>query len=324
MILYVHFGSPCPEETFLQLLDLLGEITPVVQALPPDAAFADVSGSTRYFDRDATGLAAVIRMRAAAGCDADCTIGVAPNPLLARLAATRGAPGAIRTVPDTPRGITAFLAGLPVAALPDVGPATVRTLASYGLTTLDTIAVAPPATLQRILGTAAGRQLHQRAAGIDPTRVIPGAPPRSLSAEHRFGRDELDPGRQRGALAHLAERLGAQLRGEHQVCRSLTLTVRYADHSTTTRSRTLPEPTAHGPQLRSVTYALYATLGLQRARVRGIMLRADGLFDADSATRQLTFGTGDDRAYRIEAAADRARARFGPGAVRPASTAGMA
>jgi len=89
-------------------------------------------------------------------------------------------------------------------------------------------------------------------------------------------------------------------------------------------NRTLPEPAGHSPQLRLATYALYATLGLQRAGVRGIVLRADGLFDENSATRQLTFGTNDAKTRRIEAAADRARARFGPNAVRPASTAGLA
>ncbi|KPI02897.1 DNA-directed DNA polymerase [Actinobacteria bacterium OK074] len=322
MILYVHFG-PCTETTHRQLLGLLGEITPVAQPLPPDAALADVSGSVRYFQRDPAQLAALIRMRAAAGFDADCTIGIAPNPLLAQMAATRTPPGTIRIIPDTPHAITGFLAGLPATALPGTGPATVRTLASYGLTTLDTITTTPLPTLQRILGTTAARQLHQRAAGIDPTRVVPGALPRFLAAEHHFGHDELDPGQHRRALSHLAERLGTQLRTEHQVCRTLTLTVRYATHATTTRNRTLPEPTAHSPHLRSTAHTLHAALGLQRARVRSLTLRADGLFNADSATRQLTFDTGEDKAHRIEAAADRARTRYGPNAVRPASTAGL-
>nr|WSZ95280.1 hypothetical protein OH820_06040 [Streptomyces sp. NBC_00857] len=322
MILYLHFG-PQPEETYRQLIGILAEFTPVVQALPPDAALADVSGSVRYFERDAAGLAALIRMRAAAVLDVDTTIGIAPNPLLAQLVAHRGPPGTVRAVPDDPGTIAAFLTGLPVAALPGVGPATARALASYGLSAADQIAATPLLTLQRILGTAAGRQLHQRAAGIDPTRVTPGAPPHTFHAEHRFSRDELDPDRQRGALTHLAERLGARLRGERQVCRSLVLTVQYADHSTTTRSRTLPEPTAHSPQLRAAAHALHLTLGLQRARVRRVTLRAEGLRDAGAASRQLTFGPDDDKARRIEAAADRARARFGPGSVRPASTAGI-
>ncbi|WP_441350857.1 Y-family DNA polymerase, partial [Streptomyces sp. f51] len=102
MILYLHFGAPQPEPVYRRLLDMVGEFTPVAQALPPDAALADVSGSTRYFDRDAAGLAALIRMRAAALHGLDVTVGIGPNPLLARLAAHRGEPGAVRTVPDDP------------------------------------------------------------------------------------------------------------------------------------------------------------------------------------------------------------------------------
>ncbi|MEV6161009.1 hypothetical protein AB0L71_03615 [Streptomyces sp. NPDC052052] len=322
MILYLHFG-PQSDATYRRLIGTLGEFTPMVQALPPDAALADVSGSVRYFGRDAVGLAALIRMRAAAVFDVDTTIGVGPNPLLAQLVAHRGAPGAIRAVPDDPEAIAAFLTGLPAAALPGVGPATARTLTSYGLYTADQVAATPLLTLQRILGPAAGRQLRQRAAGIDPTRVAPGAPPRTFCAEHRFTHDELDPDRQRGVLTHLTERLGTRLRSERQACRSLTLTVQYADRSTTTRSRTLPEPTAHSPRLRAAAHALHRSLGLQRARVHCLTLRAGDLCDASSVSRQLTFGPDDDKARRIEAAADRARARFGPGAARPASTAGM-
>ncbi|KIF73795.1 DNA polymerase [Streptomyces sp. 150FB] len=322
MILYLHFG-PQPEPIYHQLLATIHEFTPATQALPPDAALADVSGSMRYFDRDATGLAALIRMRAAAALDVDATVGIAPNPLLAQLAAHRGAPGTIRAVPDDPEAITTFLTGLPAGTLPGVGPATAHTLASYGLSTADQIAATPLLTLQRILGAAAGRQLHQRASGIDPTRVTPGAPPRTYSAEHRFVRDELDSDRQHDTLTHLAEHLGARLRGEHQACQSLTLTVQYANHSTTTRSRTLAEPTAHSPQLRAEAHALHKTLGLQRARVRRLTLRAGDLCDAGSVSRQLVFGLDNDKARRIEAAADRAQARFGPGTVRPASTAGM-
>lgn len=323
MILYLHFGDPQPDPVYRQFIDTIGEFTPVCQALPPDAALADVSGSVRYFDRDAASLAALIRIRVAARFDVDTTIGIGPNPLLARLIAHCGAPGAIRAIPDDPEAVAAFLTGLPATALPGIGPATVRTLASYGLATADQIAATPLLTLQRILGTAAGRQLHQRAVGNDPTRVAPGAPPRTFSAEHRFVRDELDPDHQRSALTHLAERLGTRLRGERQACRSLTLTVQYADRSTTARARALTEATAHSPQLRATAHALHTTLGLQRARVRCLTLQAEKLCEASSVSRQLSFGPDDDKARRIEAAADRAQARFGPGAVRPASTAGM-
>jgi hypothetical protein len=105
------------------------------------------------------------------------------------------------------------------------------------------------------------------------------------------------------------------------VCRSLTLTVRYADRSTTTRTRTLREPTAHSAALADAAYALHTALGLQRARVRGLSLRAEGLTAAERAARQLTFDPADERARRLEEVADRARAKFGPRAVVPGSLA---
>ncbi|KOX27729.1 hypothetical protein ADL06_14080, partial [Streptomyces sp. NRRL F-6491] len=76
--------------------------------------------------------------------------------------------------------------------------------------------------------------------------------------------------------------------GSGRAARALTLTVRYADRSTTTRTRRLPEPTAHGPALTDAAYALHAALGLQRARVRSVALRVEDLCRAELATRQLT------------------------------------
>ncbi|WP_306472626.1 Y-family DNA polymerase [Streptomyces sp. b62] len=118
MILYLHFGDPQPEPVYRRLLDMVGEFTPVAQALPPDAALADVSGSTRYFDRDAAGLAGLIRMRAAALHGLDVTVGIGPNPLLARLAAHRGEPGPSARSRTTPRPSPGSSPGSPLPRCP--------------------------------------------------------------------------------------------------------------------------------------------------------------------------------------------------------------
>ncbi|MDT0345502.1 DNA polymerase Y family protein [Streptomyces litchfieldiae] len=318
-VLHIRFLGAAAVAGYPALLRLLHGITPVVQALPPDAALADVRGALRYFGRDAARLAALIRVRTLALHGTDCVIGVAANPLLARLAADGlGGPG-VAEVPDDPAAVAAFLAGLPTDALHGVGPATARALSSYGLDTVGRVAAAPPATLQRILGAATARRVHALARGVDPTPVTPSAPPRSASAEHRFGHDELDPGTRRRALLTLADELGYRLRGEGQVARSLTLTVRYADRSATTRGRTLPEPTAHTPALAGLAYALHDALGLQRARVRAVALRAEDLVDAAHAARQLSLDPADERRRRAEAAADRARRLFGRKAAGPAA-----
>lgn len=325
-ILYVHAhrrGGGAPgEELYARMLGLLAEFTPVVQALPPDAALADVRGSLRYFDTDAPALAERIRARIAGLYRLRSTVGVAANPLLARMVAHDGPPCAVRVLPDDVTAVAGFLAAKHPATLHGVGPATARTLASYGLDSVGRIAAAPLGTLQRILGAAAGRRLHDAARGIDPHPVTPSAPARSLAAEHRFGRDELDRDRQRAALLALADRLGLELRTEGQVTRALTLTVRYADRSTTTRTRRLAEPTAHTPALTAAAYEAHDRLGLQRARVRGVALRAEDLTAAELAAHQLSFDPADEKARRAEAAADRARARFGAAAVLPGAAAG--
>ncbi|SDJ94791.1 DNA polymerase Y family protein [Streptomyces indicus] len=320
-IMYIHFHDLADEQVYRRLLGLLAEFTPTVQALPPDAALADVSGSLRYFGTDAVGLAERIRARTGGLYGLRSTVGVAANPMLARMVAADGPPSAVRALPDDLSAVAEFLAKKPAAALHGVGPATSRTLSSYGLDSIGKIAAAPLGTLQRILGVAAGRRLHDAARGLDPTPVVPAGPPRSLSVEHRFPQDELDHDCRRAALLRLADRLGLRLRADTQTARSLTLTVRYADRSTTTRTRKLPEPTAHTRTLTSAAYELHDRLALQRARVRSITLRADDLLDADQATHQLLFDPDDDKARRIEAVADAARRKYGPEAIRPAATA---
>ncbi|MDR6978740.1 nucleotidyltransferase/DNA polymerase involved in DNA repair [Streptomyces sp. 3330] len=319
-ILCVRFQLPSTDEAALPgLLGLLEEFTPVVEALPPDGALVDLRGAERYFGRSAVELASVIRVRALALHGVDCVIGAGPGPMSARMALRGARPGVTCAVPED--GVREFLAGKPVVALPGVGAATARTLCEYGLDTLGRVAAAPLSTLQRLVGAKAGRELHDKANGVDRGRVVPNAVSSSLATERPFGRDELDPARHRRALLSAAGELGARLRAVEKVCRTLTLTVRYADRSSTTRSRTLGEPTAHSPALTRTAYGLYEALGLQRARVRAIVLRAEALGPAGQASHQLTFDPVDEKVRRIEEVADRVRAKFGPGAVKPGTLA---
>ncbi|MGW5370442.1 DNA polymerase Y family protein [Streptomyces sp. NPDC004009] len=320
-ILCVRFQPPTREAALPGLLGLLEEFTPVVEALPPDGALADLRGAERYFGRSAVELASVIRVRALALHGVDCLIGAGPGPMLARMALREARPGVTCAVPAEPDAVAGFLAGRPVAALPGVGPATARTLCEYGLDTLGRVAGAPLSTLQRLIGAKAGRELHDKANGVDRGRVVPNAVSRSLAAERAFELDELDPARHRRALLSAAGEIGARLRAVEKVCRTLTLTVRYADRSSTTRSRTLAEPTAHSAALTRAAYGMYESLGLQRARVRALALRAEGLTPADQAAHQLTFDPVDEKVRRVEEVADRARAKFGPRAVMPGALA---
>ncbi|MFI1652107.1 DNA polymerase thumb domain-containing protein [Streptomyces avidinii] len=320
-ILHAHFHLPhgARPDLYEQLLVLAQEITPRVQAIPPDAAHLDITGALRYWQRDPEGLAALLRLRTLALHGVQTTCAVAPNRMLATMAAAVTPPGTSTVIEQ--RKVEQWLRPRPVAALYGVGPATAGKLRTYGLHTIGDLADTPMPTLARLLGAAAGRTLYAHAHGQDPRTVQTQPLPKSLGADRSYEHDVLDPAEHRRALLSLAEEVAARLRDERQAAGGLALTVRYADRTSSTRSRTLPEATVHTRPIATTAYELYDQLGLQRARVRAISLRANGLRPATEATQQLTFDPVDDRALAIEAVTDRARTRYGPGALRPATLA---
>lgn len=302
-------------------LELLQEITPYVQALPPDTADLDITGATGYFQCSALELGHLVRLRLAAHLDAAAGIGIAGNRMLAAMTAAAH-PGRTGYLDDDPAAVASFLRPRPVRALPGIGAASAVLLARHGLRTVGALADTPLPTLQRLLGGAVGRAVHQHAHGIDPRPVTLAAPALQLVARHRFDRDELDPRAHHRAILALTEQVGLQLRSSRRRTRRITLTVRYADQSVTARSRVLREPADRSTELARAAALIYRGLGLQRARVRGIELRADELLESSHDPRQLSLDPREQRRDALEAAADRARARFGPDAVRPAELAG--
>ncbi|MEU5372498.1 helix-hairpin-helix domain-containing protein [Streptomyces sp. NPDC005951] len=321
-ILRIHFHpAERTEELYGQLLAVIDGISSRVQPLPADwSAYVDLTGALTYWGRDVEGLVAVLRLRLLALHGVQCSAGAGPTRSIAAMAADATPPSGATVVGDDPYEIAAFLRTKPASALPGIGPKTAKTLARYGITSVGDIADTHLPTLQRILGTAAARLAHDRAHGIDEQPVVPGAAPKTMSAGHRFERDELDTERHHRAVLGLVQDLGQRLRASGEIAQALTLTVTYADHTQTTRTRTLTEPTAHTPALAATARDLRAGLGLQRARVRTLALRAERLRPAEDTIHQLTLDTRDDKLRRLETALDKAATRYGCGVAAAAST----
>ena len=315
--LYLHAGLT--EAQYADVIELMSGITPHVQAVPPDAVQLDLTSALRYFDLSPYDVVQMTMMRLKGLYGIDCSAGLAGNRMLAAMAADASAPGDTTWVPA---GQAAdWLYPRPVPARPGIGRTTAETLSRYGLHTIGQVVDLPAGTLQRLLGAAPARLLAERARGHDPRPVAPSESAAHLVADLVLERDSLDPAQHHRAVLGLADRIGGRLRGERRITGRLTLTVRYADRSSTTRTRALAEPTNHSAALATAALGLLDSLGLQRARVRAFAVRADALLPARAAYRQLSLDPGDDRARAAEAAADRARRRFGPGAVRPATLA---
>jgi DNA polymerase-4 len=200
-----------------------------------------------------------------------------------------------------------------------VGAKTEEVLLRLGLRTVGDLAHVPVRTLQRAVGPAAGAHLHELSWGRDPRRVVPDEPERSTGHEETFGTDVDDPAVIHRELLRLSERTAGRLRSGGWLARTVTVKVRFADFATITRSRTLDVPTDVGQELYDTARALFDALGLDRARIRLVGVRAERLVPAGSTPRQLELGAREHGRREAELAADRAARRFGAGAVRPAT-----
>jgi DNA polymerase-4 len=244
-------------------------------------------------------------------------VGVATTKFVAKLASAHCKPDGLLVVPAD--GVVAFLHPLPVAALWGVGDKTEEVLARLGLRTVGDLAQTPVSTLKRALGPAAGAHLSALAWGRDERSVTPHEPEKSIGNEETFGTDVDDPAVVRRELLRLSERTAARLRAQGVVGRTVALKVRFADFTTITRSRTLPEATDVARVVYDTAVGLYDALGLERARLRLVGVRVEQLRPASEQPHQLLLGERDQGWREAEQAVDRAARRFGPGAVRPAA-----
>jgi DNA polymerase IV len=303
-------------ETSRGVMEVFRSITPLVEPLSLDEAFLDVAGAQRRLG-SARQIAELLRARVVDEQGVTCSVGVATTKFVAKLASARAKPDGLLVVPRD--AVIAFLHPLPVGALWGVGERTEEVLTRLGLRTIGDIANTPASTLQRALGAAAGAHLSALAWGRDSRHVVPHEPDKSIGNEETFARDVDNPQVVRRELLRLSERTAARLRATGQVGRTVSIKVRFADFTTITRAKTLKEPTDVARVVYETARALYDALGLERARIRLVGVRVEGLTEADVTPRQLALGGAGEEWRAAELAADRAAARFGAGAVRPAS-----
>lgn len=297
------------------VMELLGSITPYVEPLSLDEAFLDVSGARRRFGSPRA-IAEMIRAQVHDEQGITCSVGVAPTKFVAKLASTQCKPDGLLVVPRD--RVIAFLHPMPVGALWGVGERTEEQLHRLGLRTVADIAHTPRQTLVRALGQAAGSHLAELAWGRDERSVTIHVRERSVGAEETFARDVDEEEVVLAELLRLSEKVGARLRRAGLAGSVVSIKVRFADFSTLTRSRTLKVPTAVSRDIFHEARALYLKLHLDRARIRLVGVRAEGVVEADQVQAQLLLGAPERGWREAEEAVDRITSRFGRGTVQPA------
>jgi DNA polymerase-4 len=312
-VMHVRGPDRLPEETYRQVLELLADLSPVVQALPPTAALVELKGALRYHGTDTRRLGEMLRVRTISRLGVDVRLGIGPTVTVAATASAQiTPPGGVLAI--APGHAADWLATLPVEALHGIGPRQAQVLHDYGIHSVGLLAAVSPATVQRLLGGRAGRTAADRARGI-----VPRALPAAATVRHTFARHVLDGADVRAALLTLVVDLALLLRRRGQAARALTLQLVFANSGQWEKTRRLAEPSAHDDDLRVLAYQLMDAAGLQRGRLTRIILKGEDLVDAGQVAQQISLDATREARLVAERAVDRVRAKFGPGVIGPAT-----
>jgi len=268
-------------EVSRRLFAVLREIEPDLEPFGLAACYADMSPRADQSD----GLARRLLEGVEAALGLPLRVGIGGGKFLARIAAEE-VPGERGVVRVPPSGESAFLGPLPAARLYGVGRKTAATLAAMGAYTIADVVRLGRDRLQTELGPH-GLRIHACAAGADADPVRAARHPKSLSRESTLPGEPLDVAVFAEQLAGLAQQLEEELGRMGLAAGRVAVKVRFADSGTTTRSATLPRPTAVAAELWRAAHRLLerTQAGARPARSLGIQLSR--LAPAGDADRQL-------------------------------------
>ncbi len=297
-----------------QVMLMLREITPQFEQISIDEAFLDITG-TELQHGPPEKLAHTLHVRIRDELGLPCSIGVASNKLVAKIATEQAKPNNIRLVPAGEEAI--FLAPLPVRALWGVGPKTAETLKGLGIETIGQIAQARSDVLAYRLGKNGADDLLRRAQGIDDSPVEDERVVKQVSQEITFVKDIAEVKRLRAVVLELSEGVGLHLREDNLGARTIAIKIRYGDFTTFTRQTTLPQPTNLDQDIFAQAWSLFEhNWNKQAVRLIGVAARQLSL-----AARQLDlFEQRDDRAERLTRTVDEIRHKYGTESLKRGST----
>jgi DNA polymerase-4 len=293
-----------------RVMSILADLTPLLEQVSIDEAFLDVTDLPQPLEEIAKNLQA----RVWAETKLPCSIGGASNKLVAKVATDTGKlrskhegyPRAILIVP--PGGETEFLAPLPAKAMWGVGPKTEVALATLGIKTLGDLANYPEALLDKHFGKY-GRELAERAKGLDDRPIVTEYETKSVSQETTFDRDTNDLEELHQTLRYLAQKVGFRLR-QGQVCgKVVRLKLRWSDFSTHTRQVSLPQPTDQDGVILETSLKLLESLWQGDRPVRLIGVGVAGL--APRTHQMSLFDTPNEKERRLLTALDELHEKFG-------------
>jgi DNA polymerase IV len=311
-------GKLCPHGIFLnnshglysqwsdRIAEILARHAPRVEMASVDEAYLDFSGTERLHGPPLVAADKLLReIRKSTGLP--CSAGLASTRLVAKVGSDQAKPQGLVWIPS---GMEAdFLAPLDVRKIPGIGRATEAALNAIGIRTVGQLAAIPLEKLEDSFGRW-GTALYRKALGQDSYEFFVDAEPKSISHNETFGVDTNDRAHLESTLSYLAQKAGKRLRESGLYVRTVSVTIRFIDFRTITRSKTLAEPSDLDGAITATAKSLFAQNWDGRAKLRLVGVSLESL---TGATTQLALLDAEqkEKLERLARAADKLRDRFG-------------
>jgi len=250
----------------------VAEIAPEMEDRGIDEIYLDLS----HHDEETEALARRLKQAVRDATGLSCSIGVAPNKLLAKICSDLDKPDGVTIL--TPADIATRIWPLHVKKVNGIGPKAVEKLAGLGLHTIADLAHADAALLQTHFGRSTALWLQSVAQGQDDRPVVTSSEPKSLSRETTFERDlhaRHDRDTLSGIFTALCVKVADDLKRKGYLGRTIGIKLRYDDFRTVTRDVTLPASTDDAATIRRAAGECLRRVPLEkRLRLLGVRVTA--------------------------------------------------
>jgi DNA polymerase-4 len=300
-----------------KVMDLLRDFSPLVEPVSIDEAYLDITGCQRLFGEPQE-IAWEIKRKIQETVHLTCSVGVAPNKFLAKIASDMQKPDGLTLI--LPDQVATFVNALPVKKVPGVGKKMLHQLELLGIRTLGDVQRLREKSLVKHLGRF-GKRLRALSSGSDDSLVTPHAPHKSISSERTLAADTRDDKLLKRYLLSQSGEVARQLRQAGLRAKTITIKIKDASFKTVTRRTTIAVPT----QSSKTIYKQVARMLDDYKTAKKIRLVGVGTSGFSSVTASVQMGLFDtheetaDNWEKIDSTLDSISKKFGKDVVGRAS-----
>lgn len=294
----------------ISLVEICQSISPIIQPTSIDELFIDISGSIPFFNSKRE-IAETLQKVVWKKLHLTCSIGIAPNKLLAKITSEVKKPSGITILEK--ENIEKFLGNLSIEKVAGIGEKTTKILKNLGIHTVGNLNKYPESILVKKFGKF-GKHLAQIGKGIDDSPVIPISKkpkPKSIGNEITLSESTRNKNQLRKMLLELTNKTAYRLRKKNAIAFTITLKIKYDNFVVKTFSQTLDKPINYDSEIYKIISGMLDKMNFGFHKVRLLGIRLTNLKFSNDPIQLSIFSIYEEKFANISKAVDKLRQKFG-------------